>query len=298
MKVGLAVLVVGIAALLLIPFPCSVSAPCVIEPREATAVYVVVPGHIQSAATLWEPIGQGQAIAELANPDVELEFVRLTERVTELTLALTNLNRRRDQDSSVSFLLPAAQSALESAKERLERVKIERSRLQVVSPANGTMLPPPNRVAGSGSNWSGQPTEARNRGAFLDAATMLCAVGDPNTVEALVVVSQESIQQVAVGQSVEVTLLSNPDATIQGQITDVARSNESEVPREIMSAGLLPAQAATGESAVHYQVRVALDSPTIPVGLYSPGWARIRSDPMALSTRLMRSIRQAFGGNR
>jgi hypothetical protein len=285
-------------ALLLIPFPCSVSAPCVIEPRDSDAVYVVVPGHIRSAAPLWEPVTRGDVIAELTNPDVELEFVRLSERVNELRLQLTNLERRRSQDASIAFVLPAAQTALVSARERLERVRLERSRLRIISPTDGMVLPPPNRVPGPGVNWSGRPTDPRNQGAFLDAATMLCSIGDPDSVEALVVVSQESIQQVAIGQTVEVQLLSTPSATIQGRVTAVARGNESDIPREIVSAGLLAAEPAKGGSAVNYQVRVTLESPAIPVGIYSPGWARIRTHPMALSARLLRSIRQAFAGGR
>ena len=124
---------------------------------------------------------------------------------------------------------------------------------------------------------------------------MVCTIGSRNIIEAVVVVSQDSIQRVKVGQAVEVQLMSAPSSTIAGKVTEIARSSQDTIPREIVAAGLVPPTQQGVGADVLYQVRVSLET-TDSVGLYSPGWARIQGPRAPLSGRIYRAIRQAFDG--
>ena len=56
------------------------------------------------------------------------------------------------------------------------------------------------------SEWSGLPFDKENLDCFLEAGTLLCLVGDPNNMEAVLVIDQGDIELVPEGQQVEIKL--------------------------------------------------------------------------------------------
>lgn len=281
-----------LSAIVLIPWPYTVTAPCVILPADAQAVYVVVPGRITDSETHWADVKKGDVIARLDNPVIESDFVRLTDRVAELELTLNNLNRRRSGDDSVRFLLPGATSALEGAKERLEQISTERQRLTVTSPCDGVFLPPRSRLADAESGWLGYPTDTENRGAALEATTMLGQIGDPNHLQARVLVPQESIHEIEVGEAATVRLLSATSESAEAKVVTISRSRVEHLPREIVAAGFMTPESAG--LSVYYEVQLEIQASQTRIALYSPGKARIECQPRSLAFRAIRAIRQAF----
>ncbi len=301
---GIAGVLTATIVLSLIPFPLEVAAPFVVTPADASAVFVTAPGRIEMALPAGSPITRGNQVGQLVNESLELDRERLIAEVDERTLHLKNLEARRGSDPATRFQLPAAPFALQSAQERLKRNDREYQRLRLTSPADGIVLAPPNVPAvPSGDTvpecWTGTPLDPQNRNAFLEERTLFCYVGNPSELEATLIVEQNSIDFLEVGQSVELQFQSAPGATRMGQVTEVARTDAASMPREIAAAGLTPADPESGElrpDDVSYEVRVKLDETNAPVALYSPGRARVSCDWRSAAWRAARHIRQTFAG--
>jgi putative peptide zinc metalloprotease protein len=299
---GIAGVLTATIALSLVPFPLEVAAPFVTTPADASAVFVTAPGRVEMAIPAGSPISRGEPVGRLVNESLELDRDRLIAEVDERTLHLKNLEARRGSDPATRFQLPAARIALKSAQERLGRNAREYQRLKLTSPVDGIVLAPPNipdAPAGDTAPryWTGTPLDPQNRNAFLEERTLFCYVGNPSELEATLIVEQNSIDFLEVGQPVELQFQSAPGATRTGQVTEIAQTDAASIPREIVAAGLAPTDPKSGElrpDDVSYEVRVRLDGPDAPVALYSPGRARVSCDWRSAASRAARYIRQTF----
>src|SRR6185369_9961108 len=66
-------LMLALAGICFWPLPCRVSAPAVLESRDAQRVYVVVAGRLQSLVAAGDAVRKGQELARLTNLDLHKE---------------------------------------------------------------------------------------------------------------------------------------------------------------------------------------------------------------------------------
>ncbi len=62
----------------LVPWPCRVTAPLVIEPENAHRVYAVIAGTLASSVRAGDQVEKGQEVARLVNSDIRRDVVELT----------------------------------------------------------------------------------------------------------------------------------------------------------------------------------------------------------------------------
>jgi putative peptide zinc metalloprotease protein len=306
---GLLGLAGALVAALTVPLPNTVKAPFTIRPADALAVYVAVPGTLESALPPGTSVTQGQVLGRLRNLSLRRERERRAARAEELQLELENLKSQRQSDSRTSHKIPATVDELQSAQEQLARVDRELAKLTITSPGNGLVIAPPNLPDRSGvttqfddvetPQWSGTPLTPSNLGAALQPRTLFCYVGEPEQVEASLVVDQSQVEFASVGQSVELQLQSAPGRLLYGKVTEISRAETKNMPREILIAGLapLPASPESGsenQQRIAYQIRVRIDAPQSDISLYSPGTARIDCGWKPVFDQLWRSFRQTF----
>ncbi|MBC7820463.1 MAG: hypothetical protein IAG10_26560 [Planctomycetaceae bacterium] len=298
---GLAVCGVLLAALLWIPLPYSVSAPFVVFPGDAQPVFVTVPGRIESAVPAGTRVREGQSLGELSNHEILLQHERQFAEVARLSARLRTLEAQRGSNESAAIRLPTTRDALVSAKRRLQQLSEEVQRLRLKSPAEGTVLPPPNLARTPPAeeflpDWDGTPLETVNRGATVREQTLFCYVGDPARQDAVLLVDQNAVEFVRAGQSVRLRFFSAPGAVRAGRVEEVASTRSETVPRELTVthlAAVRQTSAGSTPAEVSYEVRVRLtdDSAT---ALYSPGQARIDCGTLSLASRLWRLLRHTF----
>ncbi len=242
----------------------------------AARVYVTVPGTLVEAAAAGERVRAGQTIARLENLDVELELTHLEGQRDRQALHLANLRREQGADPSAAAQIPTAEQSLADVETRLAERRRDRQRLVLTAPYDGTVLPPhkrPRQISpGELPGWSDTPLDPRNRGAYLETGTVVCLVGDPQRLEATLVIDQADIDLVRVGQQVQIHLDELPSETLEGTISAIGELDLKVAPRELVIAGDLPTR--TDESGVSrpfsasYQARVKLD-PTAHLSLRS-----------------------------
>ena len=233
---------IGIA---LIPWPCRVTAPLVIEPENAHHVYAVVAGTLASSARPGDNMEKGQEVARLLNSDIRREVVQLTGKRDEQRRQLAALHARQALDSAAAALIPTAEAALADLEERLRQRQLDEQSLVLRAPLAGTVLPPADIPAsaqspGQLSTWSGSPLDERNRGCQIEPGALVCVVGSPRPVEAVVVVDQDSIALIQLGQAVHVRIDLLPGEVYEGRVVEIASRDLKVMPRELASGAELP----------------------------------------------------------
>jgi len=231
-------------AFCVVPVPHRINVPVVIEPEGARRVYVSVAGTLVESARAGMVVEKDTTLARLTNLEIEMEVEKLRGQVNQQKLHLANLERRRVSDTAAGAEIPTAQQALADLEERLKQRLHDQSRLTLLSPIAGTVLPPPRldrKIAEDElPHWSGSPLDEKNFGSQLETGTLLCLVGDPQRLEALLIIDQSDIEFVQGGQQVEIQLDERPGEPLNGTIVEVGELDLEVTPRELLVNGDIP----------------------------------------------------------
>jgi putative peptide zinc metalloprotease protein len=296
------VVLAALATLFVIPLPCSVVSPAVVEPRGAQSLYVSIPGRIVDSARDGDAVEAGQSILRLKNSELERDIVRLTGQRNQQRRHVESLRRRQVSDRQAAAGIPTAMESLADLEERLQQRENDQSRLTLAAPVAGTILSVASRIptvpTGGLSTWSGRPLDDANRGALLDTGTLVCRIGNPGQLEALLFVAQHDIEFVRPGQPVRLQFDALPSATLAGTVAEVSAVDEPSIPWPLVARGDLPVTSdRLGQSrplSIVYQVRVELDETDHALPIGATGQARIRVESFSLGRRLLRLARRTF----
>jgi len=280
-----------------------VTAPVVIEYRDAQSVFVTVGGTLVEQPRIGQKVEEGQTLVRLDNPAIRKEVARLTSDRDRQRVFLANLEARRLQGVADGSQVPAAQAALEDAEARLTQFNRDAASLTIVAPVAGVVLPPPalartSRATDKLDRWSGTPLDERNLGSYLEPGTLVCYVGDPNHFEALLHVAQSEIELVALGQSVRMQLDHRPGEVLAGTVCEIAKRDLDDMPRQLAAAGDVPtrtdAQGVAHPLDTWYQVRVQFDTdpPHLVAGIHGAARISVASSPFL--AQFARWVRQTF----
>ena len=137
-----------------------------------------------------------------------------------------------------------------------------------------------------------------NRGCYLQTGTLLCLVGNPERLEALLLIDEDQVEFVRTGQKVLVLVDQLPDWQLEGVVTNLAEVDLAEVPPELIEHGQLPtrhgADGTRSPLRTCYQARVSLDVEHPPLAVGGTGQAKILAEPISLGRRLLRLIAGTF----
>ncbi len=295
-----------IGLVVLVPLPRHVMTSVVIRPDEADRVYVSVPGKL---AELYVQPGShveaGQPLAQLINDDATLRFAALRGERAQQEAHLANLRIRQATDPEVGLRIPAAAAILADIDQQLTQLQKDQARLRLTAKIAGTvMLPnevPDAKTTDELPGWSGTPFDAENQGAHLDTGTLLCTIGDPQQMQAILVFDQRDVRNVRPGQAVEILLEEYPGRVFTGQVRQVAKMDLQLPPRELTAAagGPLATQtdATTGQPKtmfVMYEASVPLHDASVELINGFRGRAKIRVANQPILARVMEFVRNSL----
>jgi len=311
---SLAGAVVLLLVILLVPLPHRVFCTLEIQPRDAALVYVTVPGQLDKIEIKpGEQVEKDQPLAELKNLEIDLELADLAGQAARYRRQLDSLAVQRHRDPQAGGQIPAIREALRTVEDQLARKREDHRRLKLTAPAAGMVFPPPSIPKPQGREeelptWSGTPLDRENQGCWLEEGQLLCQVGDPKRMEAVLVIDQADIEFVREGQPVEIRLESLPQQTftynlvddrrVRLTIAEVSKSDLKISPVQLSAkaGGELPTRSdTTGQQrplTPSYQARVPLDAPNgqLLPGLRGQAKIKVGYDPLA--TRFYRWFSQ------
>lgn len=299
MTFALAALVV----ILSLPVNYYVPAPLVLMPADAARVFAAGQGALVDALPAGRQVSRGEQIARLQNDDVELELTRLEGEHRMQSLRVEHLERLRGYDPQANEKLPTARAARDDAGQRLAETRAEAQRLRLTAPADGVIIAAPratvnDRASGRLPTWSGALLDSLNRGAMVDAGTLVCLVGDPRRLKAVLLVDDADIKRLEPGQDVRLRFDQLPGRVIAGQVVDVARhdarGSDSIAAGQADLAALWTGIVSPGENTTRYQARVTFEAPDQSLVIGGRGEAKVAAERITLARWILRRLTHAF----
>jgi putative peptide zinc metalloprotease protein len=314
--ISLAVVVGVIAAIVLVPLPHSVKCTFEVGPRDAASIYVDVPGRVEEILVKeGQRVTAGQTLVQLSNPEMEIRVAKLKGR-RDVTLA--QIDSRQSErvlvyNSQAGGELDELREILSTTTQQLTEQNDELARLKIVAPIDGIVIPseprPKREEEGKLPGWSGSALDEKNIGATYLESERICRIGDPNDLEALLVVDQADIDLVDEvtrdGEQPEVKLQLDayPGRTLTSHVVEVARVEMKVTPASLSAAAGGKLETKTDDSGIQrpmstsYQARVPLDEQGDLEGLLCTGMrgdAQIYTKWQSLGKRLHRYIARTF----
>jgi putative peptide zinc metalloprotease protein len=306
---SLGILTALLLAFFFLPLPYSVLCPFRLQPRDASPVWVHVPGKLVSVSVKpGQRVAEGQLLARLESSDVELAVAKLEGTVADYQTQIANAMQQSIRDFHVAGQLPQLHEALAAAEDELKEKRADAKRLRLVAPVAGTVFGPPVTTRHDDPDeklgtWGGTPLDAENLGAFLEPV-LFCQVGDPTKLEAVLVVDQADRNLIRAGEDgskVELKLEGYPALTLHGKVAEISESELRICPPALSTKhnGNVPTKTDphTGVEkpmSTCYEARVPFDAPDGSFRLNLCGEARVHTAPLSLGSRLWRLINHTF----
>ena len=309
MYATLAGLIAIVAAILLVPFPYSVMCSLEIQARDAAPVYVKYPGVLEKVY-----VSPGEHVTQALDSPVEDNDLELGDQQA-------HFDARPGQDATrppaqgdlprfqrTAGDIPQQEAMIRRLDEQIAKKRVSEERCrpggpgQRHDPAAGLVSPQGRpghattgllvrnaAAAGEPGNFP-QSQQPRERFTF-------CQVGDPQRLEAMLVIDGANVEFFAVGQKVEVKLDSYPYRTFPGTIEENRpERDESSTERALQQGrrrrgGYEARNPNTGVEKplnVSYQASVPLDDPDHLLLLRLRGDAKVQTAPMTIFARLWR----------
>jgi putative peptide zinc metalloprotease protein len=293
----------AIVALLAWPVDYYVRAPLVLMPDGAERIYATLDGVLTSAVRPGETVSAGEPVATLDNPAVGMELLRIRGDLRLQQLRVEHLERLRSFDPAVSEKLPAARASLATLETRFQQLQKDSQRLLLAATRDGVVMPPPSNALQNVDvaklpTWSGELLKESNRGARVTPGTLVCLVGNPTKLTAVLLAEDSDAPHLRPGQAVRMQLEQLPGDVVIGEVFEVSRAEQvreraaSDARNDLTSlfAGLV----APGEVRAQYQAHVRFDLPKQPLVWGGRGVAKVTIERITLGQRLWRYVARTF----
>ena len=301
------VLTTAVVGLFVIPLPHYVRCGLYVQPRGAAAVYVDVPGSVaEIAARPGRRVSQHEPLVTLDNVDLRLSLVKLQGERAHRVAKMESLRQRSlaGDDAATLEIAPLEQS-LAAIDQQIEQRRDDLRRLTISAPITGVVFAPENtplaaQESGRLSSWHGQPLDEKNVGAFYNSGTLICRVGDPHRLEAMLAIDQSDIDFIQPGQPVELFLTQRPGRPIRSRIEHLAADDLQTTPPSLSSkhgGDLATRTDPSGhERPLHttYLASVEFDDPAATLLPHTTGQAKIHAGYQTIATRVWRYLCQTF----
>lgn len=234
------VCVAGLIALICyFPLPHYVWGTFVVRPESQQQVMLNERGRLVQVLTPESAtVEPGQMIAILENEELDLEKVELEVRRARLEQDLSAYRTRSSVESSASARIAELSSSLGAVNHQIALLDRQLQEMTLRADRKGQLFAPLNRkqaqaVSGDLTQWSGTPLSPENVGAWFDANTMFGVIGDPNRMEAVIVISQSDVQLLQPGQEVLARCRQFTRVFLHSEIESVSQDELLQVPPEL-----------------------------------------------------------------
>jgi len=296
------VTLIAFVILFSIPFPCRVLTEAIADDGDAESVYVTIAGTLIESAHVGQTVETGQVIARLEDPQLDVKLTQLAGEVAQQRLRLGQLERRRVSEPNLAQVLPMVRESVRDLEQQLSHRQRDAERLVVTAPRSGTVLAAPNpRIStrsGALAGWTGSPLDTANLGGFLRVGTKLCSVGTEGTQSAVILINQDDINLVRVGQQVRFMWTALSGEIQYGEIIELAEFDVDKLPREMIMKLNVPVRATSRGGfrpiGKWYQARVKLAELQVPLLHGTTGSAKVLVEPQSLASRITRWLAQTF----
>ena len=234
-------------------------------PGDASRVYATAGGTLTKMLPAGSKVHRGDVIGQLQDTGAEIEIARLEGELKLRQLHVDHLERLRGVDREANDQLPTARTALAESQRRLDERRGEAKRLTLTAPVDGVIIPAPRKQQTHHAEtrlpaWNGSLLDPKTLGAHVEPGTLVCLVGDPHKLMAVLLVDDADIKRLEPGQKTRLRIDELPGQVIDGEVVEVARHELDDIEnlkmRQADLSPLLVGLVAPGRSGALYEARV------------------------------------------
>lgn len=303
--VGIMAAIVGIFFFL--PLPHAVKCSFEVQPHDAKPVYVSVPGELTELRVKpGDRVTEGQVIAVLQNHDLEHDYQVALGTLENAKAELASYELQRFKNENVRLRIEQAEKAVEAVSKSLAEKEKDRQRLTLLAPRAGIVMPPAPRKDKAAAEdgvlprWSGSPFDAKNQHVWFDTSDLVCLIGNPQDVEASLIVDQSEVELIKAGDQVRILLDARTNMAYLSKVDAIADHQLKFAPPTMSTQAGGPLDTRTDGSGMQrplstsFQARasLALGEQSVPVGVQ--GNARIYTGWKTLAWRVGRYLARTF----
>lgn len=218
--------IAGVAGLLFIPVQRRIAAQGVVQLHDAVNVYVSRSGRVARVGFDYgSEVCCGDVLAQMDEPAVRIERVRLESRVAQLRIRQASLKRRALDDPELLEQLEGHVAALRATDDQLHSVDAMLDELTLLAPRDGTVLPVVQQDP---------PAEREGRrlsdslGQTRDSGSIWCCIGDEAEKQVLLEVDASRRRLVEKGSRVQVQIDQSPGAVVSCEVDAVSAMQHDE----------------------------------------------------------------------
>ena len=296
-----------LAAICFVPLPHAIHCSFEVIPRDAANVYAGVDGQLISGLRVkpGDRVSEGQLIAELRNPELDSQMIEAKGSVDVAETRVETLKRSSIRERELNAQIPNATADLEAARGMFDEKRKLVDLLRIVAPRAGVVIAPPFKeprpeAEGRLPTWNGAPFDKKNENAWLQRSDLICRIGDPDDLEAMMVIDQTDVDLIAEGDPVRMRLQSYAHDEVKSEIISIAKWNMGQAPAGLSTpaGGDLNTKTdkTTGAAkplSTTYQARASLKHGS-KLSLGMRGQARIDTEWQSIGTRLYRYAIRTF----
>jgi len=289
---------------LALPVNYYVKAPIVLMPADAARVSATIDGTLTRTLPAGRHVKRRETIGELINASMQYELQKLEGEQRLRQLRVDHLERLRGLDSQANDDLPTARAALADSERRLDELRSDARRLTLTAPVDGVIIPAPQQYTTNGgpstrlATWSGSLLDEPNSGAYVQPGTLVCLIGDPTRLTAVMLVNDTDVKRLQPGQKARLRLEQLPGEVIEGEVIDVARHDVQNADNaaagradlESLYAGVVPPE----QTGALYQARVKFDTRPESLVIGGRGEAKVAAERITLARLILRYFAQTF----
>ena len=188
-----------------------------------------------------------------------------------------------------------------------------------MAPIDGVVIPAPRRLSANPSpswggtkrgarlpTWNGSLLDPNTLGAHVEPGTLVCLVGDPHKLTAVLLVDDTDIKRLEPGQKTRLRIDELPGQVIEGEVVEVARHELDDIEnmkmRQADLSPLLAGLVAPGRSGALYEARVRFSleprgesrEAELPLIIGGRGDAKVTAERITIGRRIYRYLAQTF----
>ena len=122
--------------------------------------------------------------------------------------------------------IPTAASTVQDFQNQYDHLKQDIERLTILATSDGIVFPPLILLSKANEQtlpqWSGTPLDVENTDCFLERSTHFCSIAHPHSLQTRLLITQDDVELVKIGDQVEIMLDGLSLETLKGSIIEIS----------------------------------------------------------------------------
>lgn len=264
--------------LLTYPIPVRTAVLAVTAPGQRSPVFASHKAVMVACISSGTSVQAGEQLVRLESYELDVDIAQLKGETDLLQVQIDSAKELQTNDETSAYRLPSLQEQLSDRKQRLELLREEQAKLDILAHAPGMWLPSeskasPTLTAFRDDRKAALKCSPGQIGRVTDEGELLGWLIESNERVINALVHEDAVRRLQVGMPAEIRWDSQAHVSYTMKIESISREPIERTPHEVIGdPRFISVRDSDGKPAPdspHYEVRLVVDDPEAAFGLAS-----------------------------